>query len=555
MEQMLSGSNVSQRWVTDDEPSRRYPVYTRGNVGEVFPDVVSPLTWSLLGHEADEGWKDAFMAAGALVAADFEPDRPSIVASFGGYAFLNVDYNRLFAFRTPLMSVADVDRSLFGAVSTQPFAGGTRRVGASLRALRTLIATLSTRALPEVDDDAAEVDRWRAGLALSDTDDAALLAGLKSFRPLFRRLFSRHIQVSFKAGVSGSVLHQLCEKFLNDPSLATVLVSGLGGVESAGPSVALWRLARIDPHGTGFVEQFDRFLADFGYRGPNEWDLGAPTWDINPGGALAAIDSLRRADDAHDPDVQRVRLAAESANALATSLARLPRRVRGRFKKAVRSAQVCARARERTKSTAIRAIHGARLIVRELGRRAETRGASDSALVLLVTAEELSDYLADPAAWNDRLGARRQRREELARLEPPFVLTPDRMSTTTWPTRSDTAVRVTAGEVLSGIGACPGVARGRARVVLDPYDPRGLGPGDVLVAPITDPSWTPLFLSAEAVVVDVGAVMSHAVIVSRELGIPAVVSVTDATRRIPDGALIEVDGTNGRVTVLAELPT
>jgi len=88
---------------------------------------------------------------------------------------------------------------------------------------------------------------------------------------------------------------------------------------------------------------------------------------------------------------------------------------------------------------------------------------------------------------------------------------------------------------LTGIAGCPGVARGRARVVLDPLDPRGLGPGEVLVAPITDPSWTPLFVPAEAVVVDVGAQMSHAVIVSRELGIPAVVSVTGATGRSPTG--------------------
>ena len=214
---------------------------------------------------------------------------------------------------------------------------------------------------------------------------------------------------------------------------------------------------RATPCGV-FVEKFDRFLTDFGYRGPNEWDLGAPTWDVNPGGALAAIDSLRRADDAHDPDVQRARLEAESASALATSLARLPRRVRGRFKNAVRSAQVCSRARERTKSTAIRAIHGVRLIARELGRRAEARGASDPALVLLVTAEELSGYLADPAAWNDRLAARRLRREELARLEPPFVLTPDRMSTTTWPTRSNRGAGHRRRGAL-GIGACPGVAR------------------------------------------------------------------------------------------------
>jgi len=91
---------------------------------------------------------------------------------------------------------------------------------------------------------------------------------------------------------------------------------------------------------------------------------------------------------------------------------------------------------------------------------------------------------------------------------------------------------------------------GRARVILDPFDGGELEPGEVLVAPITDPSWTPLFVPAAAVVVDVGAQVSHAIIVSRELGLPCVVSVTDGTRRIPTGALIEVDGTNGRVTVL-----
>jgi pyruvate,water dikinase len=67
---------------------------------------------------------------------------------------------------------------------------------------------------------------------------------------------------------------------------------------------------------------------------------------------------------------------------------------------------------------------------------------------------------------------------------------------------------------------------------------------------MTDPAWTPLFVPAAAVVVDVGAPLSHAIIVSRELGIPCVVSVNEATQRIPDGALVEVDGTTGVVTVL-----
>lgn len=102
---------------------------------------------------------------------------------------------------------------------------------------------------------------------------------------------------------------------------------------------------------------------------------------------------------------------------------------------------------------------------------------------------------------------------------------------------------------LQGIGVCPGVASGPARVILDPGDPGALGPGDVLVAPFTDPSWTPLFLAASAVVVDVGAQQSHAAIVARELGIPAVVSVNGATRTIADGSWVTVNGATGEVTV------
>ena len=108
-----------------------------------------------------------------------------------------------------------------------------------------------------------------------------------------------------------------------------------------------------------------------------------------------------------------------------------------------------------------------------------------------------------------------------------------------------------AGEVLAGMSGAPGTYTGKARVILDPADPLALEPGEVLIAPLTDPAWTPLFVPAGAVVVNVGALVSHAIIVSRELGIPCVVSVTDATERIPDGATITVDGTTGTVTVVS----
>jgi len=88
------------------------------------------------------------------------------------------------------------------------------------------------------------------------------------------------------------------------------------------------------------------------------------------------------------------------------------------------------------------------------------------------------------------------------------------------------------------------------RVVHDPSEPGDIAPEDILVARYTDPSWTPLFSAVSGVVVEVGATVSHAVIVARELGVPCVTSVTDATRKLADGALVEVDGGAGTVTVL-----
>ena len=114
-------------------------------------------------------------------------------------------------------------------------------------------------------------------------------------------------------------------------------------------------------------------------------------------------------------------------------------------------------------------------------------------------------------------------------------------------------IRDRVGEIMTGLSGSPGEITGRARVITDPGDPRGLEQGEILVAPITDPAWTPLFIPAAGVVVDVGAPMSHSVIVSREFGIPCVVSVHQAAERIPNGALIQVDGNKGTVTIV-ELP-
>ena len=104
------------------------------------------------------------------------------------------------------------------------------------------------------------------------------------------------------------------------------------------------------------------------------------------------------------------------------------------------------------------------------------------------------------------------------------------------------------GEVLvAGTPGSPGVAEGRVRIVREPAAFGSLLPGEVLVAPYTNPSWTPLFTRAAAVVVDTGAAMSHAAIVAREYGVPAVMGTGDGTRRLSDGQWVRVDGSRGQV--------
>ncbi|MEZ5227469.1 MAG: PEP-utilizing enzyme [Acidimicrobiales bacterium] len=218
------------------------------------------------------------------------------------------------------------------------------------------------------------------------------------------------------------------------------------------------------------------------------------------------------------------------------------------------AARVWSRGRERSKTTVVLAIHGSRLRAKELDRRLVERSGGTAGDLWYLTSDELDAYVADPASFADTIAERRRVHAELDARVPPFAFSGQLPPLETWDRKIDLRGTISVGESIVGLPGCPGIARGRARVVTDPGDPNGLEPGDVLIAPITDPSWTPLFIPAEAVVVDVGAVMSHAVIVSRELGIPCAVSVAGATLRIPDGALVEVDGSTGRVTVLELAP-
>lgn len=576
---------MAERWIVDDEPSERYPIYTRGNVGEVFPDPVTPFSASFaITPYSEPGWRDALVRSGIFTEGEFDPDHNEIIGIFGGYCYLNVSINRISGVRVPGMTPEMIDLALYGSqpgippYEPQPGDDDPDRATA---AFEWLIWIMTATELPELAEEEALTKQLREErpdlAALSDGELVTYVRRL--YDEHFRQLFGQHIYISTAVQIPLGIITQVCAA-VGDPSLAMRLVAGLGDVESAAPSFVLWelgrRVARSDvltsefdagvpglldrlegARGDGEVDTFlgalAAFLREHGSRGPNEWDTTSHTWETRPELALAAVDRMRLLDDGEAPDghhAERVSDREAVAAEVAALLAGQPE-VLEQFQQALASAAVFFPGRERSKTNAVRFIHETRVALHELGRRMVAAGhfgqLDDFGMLL---ADELDDFLADPAAFTGTLRERRARYDELAALEPPFVFAGEQPPVETWERRdAHTEAVAAAGDVLTGISGCPGQATGVARVILDPADPSALAPGDVLVAPITDPSWTPLFVAASAVVVDVGAQLSHAIIVSRELGIPCVVSVTGATRKIPDGAVVTVDGTAGTVTL------
>ena len=171
---------------------------------------------------------------------------------------------------------------------------------------------------------------------------------------------------------------------------------------------------------------------------------------------------------------------------------------------------------------------------------------------MMLLESELDDYVQDPARFAPVIAERLAQYQALFELDPPFIIDADPEPLPSWPRRTrPRPEQARAGEVLHGIGGSAGQYEGRARVGMDLPAAMALEPGEILVAPITDAAWTPLFLVAGAVVVDVGALNSHAVVVSRELGIPCVLSLEDGTARLRDGMVLAVDGTAGTGTVVS----
>ena len=564
---------MSKIWVADTEPNQRFTLYTRGNVGEVFPHVMTALTGTLIGDAVRQGQIEVFVDMGVLRPR--EVSGPSVgTGVFGGYLYMSGSAMRLFGVRMPGMSPRDADEQVMGEVTDVPpyrRAKGDRNLIASLTLSRYVLKMMQSPDLGALDLARTDARDWLATMPdLRLASDDQLLHWLGTFAPRQAASMKRLLQFSMLAGAPRGLLDRALAREGMPSGLANRIVGGTGDIDSAQLAQRLWALGRLvaaDPslselfdHGLdGIADRtrhttlqiaLDAFQADHGHRGNDEYELATPTWSMDPTPVYAAIDRLRHAPADRDPSAAARRLAADADEALALALRLVPRRMRWVTRRCALVSRQGAIGRERAKDILVLENLGARLVLHELVRRAADRGGpTDTRLSFCVTAAELADFVAQPSDFADLIAERAALQHYLDdRIPPPWFdgHIPD---PATWPLRSDARPPApTHGSTVHGIAVSGGTASGLARVIVDPSDPRGLEPGEVLVCAITDPSWTPLFLSAAAVVCDTGAVQSHAAIISRELGIPAVLSVPGITA-VADGTMLHVDGTNGTVRI------
>ena len=291
-----------------------------------------------------------------------------------------------------------------------------------------------------------------------------------------------------------------------------------------------------------------RFLCLYGHRGVAEIDLGLPRWSENPTYIFGVLANYLRLDDPQSaPDVQFRRATREAEEMVAELTSRASRK--GRLRGALVGfllgrARELSGLREMPKFCIILLMARARRLLWTVGEELAEAGRLQSAGDIF--------FLSLPEAWaalagEDPRSLVRDRRtvyeREIGRRHVPRLL----LSDGTEPAVETQDVRVSEEGVLRGTPASGGVVTENARVILDPGE-AGLEPGEILVAPSTDPGWTPLFLTAGGLVMEMGGPMSHGAIVAREYGIPAVVGVPDATGRIRTGQRITVDGSTGEIS-------
>ncbi len=459
--------------------------------------------------------------------------------------------------------------------------GGVLARLASLRVVigRMLIAWLRPvarrrQALARADQLLAQIQqRLQASTSLS-----ARLAVMQDELPsAFIDVFIKTVLPALMPGImSQGIVDRILTKWLRaEPNAMRQLLRGLPNNPTTEMGLALWAAAqsiRADPAAKAlFLNQpaesiasmylhselpstaqqaLTTFLDQYGMRGVAEIDMGNPRWREDPRSIIQMIGSYLQIDDPDlAPDRQFQQAAAEAERLAAHYVAEV-RRTKGLLHAqilslVIRRLRMLSGLREMPKFYIIKVFAIFRAALLESGRDLVAQGKLARAEDIFFVPFDVLQAFAQGKAIDLQAIVESERHDyerECARRQIPRLL-------------------LSTGEVfyngiasdgtddLVGDGVSPGAVEGRVHVVRDPRGVR-LEPGEILVCPATDPGWTPLFLSAGGLIMELGGVMTHGAVVAREYGIPAVVGIQEATTRLKDGQRVRVDGSTGRVTIL-----
>ncbi|TDC00095.1 pyruvate, phosphate dikinase [Nonomuraea longispora] len=516
-------------------------LWTGGNLGEAIPDVMTPLTWSFVRLFIAEA-----MSASTLPGFD-------LVGNIGGRFYMNLSVVHSIATALGMRGRLGATEQVLGKVPpgldvpllnvsrwrmlkrVLPMAVRIRRrVRTNLKGMPAFLATSRQR---------CEELRER----IAATGSAAELATLwdTEVRPHTVTACGMLEAAGRQGGTTLVYTRDRLRKLMGEVDAEAMLtgVSTGGELASLGPVTGLSRLAR------GEITR-DEFARTYGHRGAHEFEVSKP----RPGEDPAWIDAqLAGVNDLRDGTETLLARQAEAREAAWKRFAERHPGKEARMRARVQRWAAVVRDRETARSENIRAFWVLRAFAVRAG---ELTGRGDD--VFFLSLEELLALLrGDPSAL-ERVPVRRATYERYAALPPYPALIVGRFDPVRWAAdpgrRADLhdarGASVSVSDTVTGFPGAPGVVEGVARVLSGPEEGERLKPGEILVTTLTNVGWTPMFPRAAAVVTDLGAPLSHASIVARELGIPAVVGTGNATMRLRDGDRIRVDGERGTVESL-----
>ena len=510
--------------------------WTTVNVAEAIQGVQTPLSYGLWAPAMEHAIQGAFVRFGAIRRVT-EPRTvdEGFSAPFYGRCAGNMSYIAGFADLLPGTNGDVVEEKVFGKPPGPP----KRKPLSVYRGYPRILTHLpracwqAPRELPRI----LEENRawWRRSVL--DHPPADLTSAQALFTECHHRFVTPgapHTVVSFLGPELLVALSAMAEQATGDAALGYDLATGFGGMEETGIVADLWAAA----HGQKTIAEIQR---RHGFHGPNEGQLESRSWREDPAPVQAAIRAYASGAGS-DPRVREREQAERRHAAFDRVAAGLPRWRRPQLQLVSRIAASFIPAREIGKAGFLHAIDGGRCAARAGGRELASRGAIDDPEdVFFLTP---SEFMGTAGDFRSAVAERRANHLRYQRFSLPEAWTGDPAPIALDVDRD--AVRPTRFE---GIGIIGGRVTGRARIIRDPAIAE-LEPGDILVCETTDPSWVPLFMLVDAVVVDVGGQMSHGAIVARELGVTCVVNTRSGTRDIPDRAMIAVDGSAGTVELL-----